>query len=220
MSKPLARYLLLEGNSDRQVVENLCIQHGLVVPQFVFPGGVNQLLDGIPDRINAPGLEEMGVVVDADANREARWQALRDRFQDRARLAELAYLDFPTAPPSSGWISEGVSQPRVGVWLMPDNQRSGILEDFVADLIPDTDSLLLKARTVLQELEAEGIHRYAEVSRPKALIHTWLAWQREPGRPMGQAIAHHDVSHDSPTARTFTTWLRRLFDPATPPQAV
>jgi len=213
MSKPLARYLLLEGNSDRQVVENLCRQHGLLAPHVEVPGGIDRLLAGIPDRINAPGLEVMGVVADADVNREARWQSLRDRFQDRAKLAELAYLDFPATPPADGWISGGDHQPRVGVWLMPDNQRAGILEDFVADLIPDTDALKLKASDVLRNLEAEGIHRYAEAGRPKALIYTWLAWQREPGRPMGLSIAHHDVPYDSTAAIAFIAWLRRLFDP-------
>ena len=220
MAKPLTRYLLLEGNSDKQVIENLCTRHGLATPQIEFPGGINQLLEGIPDRINAPGLEVLGIVVDADTNREARWQALRDRLQDRSKLAELAYLNFPLAPPPDGWISASEHQPRVGIWLMPDNQRAGILEDFVADMISDTDALLQKARAVLLELEADGIHRYTETNRPKALIYTWLAWQREPGRPMGQAVAHQDVPSDVPLARAFVAWLRRLFDPTPTPTAV
>ncbi|MFN8513683.1 MAG: DUF3226 domain-containing protein [Thermomicrobiales bacterium] len=213
MSKPLTRYLLVEGNSDKRVIESLCIRHGIETPQFPPVDGINQLLDGIPGRINSPGLEVMGIVVDADLNREARWQSLRDRFQDRTKLAELAYLDFPAMPSVNGWISEGKNQPRVGIWLMPDNQRTGILEDFVSDLIPDTDVLKLKAGAVLQELEAEGIHRYTEVSRPKAFIYTWLAWQREPGRPMGMSITHRDLPHDSPAALAFVDWLRRLFNP-------
>lgn len=220
MSKPVSRYLLLEGNSDQRVVENLCIRHGLEVPRIILPNGINRLLDGIPDRINAPGLEVMGIVVDADTSLEARWQALRDRLQDRDKLAELAYRDFPAAPVAEGWISQRVDLPRIGIWLMPDNRRIGILEDFVAVLIPATDPLLAKANMVLRDLEAEGVQRYAQASRSKALIYTWLAWQREPGRPMGQAIAHHDLRHDAPAALAFVAWLRRLFAPPPEPQAV
>src|SRR5688572_14109733 len=114
MPNPLVRYLLVEGNSDKRVIEALCSQHNFVPPPFDPIGGIDKLLDGIPSRVNEPGLEVMGIVVDADVNREARWQALRDRFQDRTKLAELVYLDFPTVPPMSDWISGGAHQPRVG----------------------------------------------------------------------------------------------------------
>ena len=198
------------------MIENLCNQHHMTPPRIEFPGpsgGINHLLDGIPDRIKAPGLEVLGIVVDADTNLDTRWQSLRDRLQNRDKLEEFAYEDLPPAPPATGWISQNPALPRIGIWLMPDNQRAGILEDFVVGLIPHNDALLLKARSVLLELEAERIHRYTEVNRPKALIYTWLAWQREPGRPMGQAVAHHAVPHDTPSAHAFVAWLRRLFDP-------
>ena len=93
---------------------------------------------------------------------------------------------------------------------MPDNQIPGMLEDFVASLIPREDALLAKAETVLQELEATGINRYSILQHPKALIHTWLAWQENPGMPMGQAITARVLSSSQPGAIAFIAWLGRL----------
>jgi hypothetical protein len=46
--------------------------------------------------------------------------------------------------------------------------------------------------------------------KPKARIHTWLAWQDEPGKPLGQAIsAHGTLTPDLPAANVFAGWLDR-----------
>lgn len=212
------RYLLVEGNSDLQLIRNLCARHGLPELAVEMPkrgGGITQLLESVPERINAPDLEALGIVMDADIDISARWQALRDRLQDREKLQDLVYRSFPAAPDAEGWVSSDAHSPRVGVWLMPDNLRSGMLEDFAVNLIPANDPLLAKADAVLHELEGEQLNRYTASERPKALIHTWLAWQREPGRPLGQAMAHQLLLHDAPLARAFVAWLRRLF--ALPP---
>jgi hypothetical protein len=45
----------------------------------------------------------------------------------------------------------------------------------------------------------------------KANIHTWLAWQEEPGKPMGQAITAKYLNPKSKQAELFVNWLRALF---------
>ena len=42
-------------------------------------------------------------------------------------------------------------------------------------------------------------------------MHTWLAWQSEPGKPYGQAISAKYLNTDLPMAKTFANWLRRTF---------
>ncbi|HST61263.1 MAG TPA: DUF3226 domain-containing protein, partial [Longimicrobium sp.] len=57
--------------------------------------------------------------------------------------------------------------------------------------------------------------RFSPVHRSKALIHTWLAWQEQPGSPMGQAIGKRDLDAQAPQAQRFVAWLQRLMvDPA------
>lgn len=215
MSQSPRKYLLVEGNSDLQFIENLCLKHGLAKPAIKMPvrgGGITQLIESVPDRVNEPQLSALGIVVDADTNIAARWQALGDRLQDKEKLQELVYTSFPSSPVIGGWVSSEFHSPKVGIGLMPDNIRPGMLEDFARDMIPAADQLLTKVDSILQEIEAEELHRYTKAERPKAFIHTWLAWQREPGRPLGQVIAHNALHHNTPLADTFVTWLRRLFD--------
>jgi hypothetical protein len=95
---------------------------------------------------------------------------------------------------------------------MPNNQLPGMLEDFVAHLIPPDDGLRPKAELVLQEIEEMGINCYTLVQRPKALIHTWLAWQSTPGMPMGQAITARVLKENSVIAFLFREWLEFLFE--------
>ena len=86
-----------------------------------------------------------------------------------------------------------------------------MLEDFIKFLIPQDDELLPIAEDVLtNNIEAKGLNRYKELHRPKALIHTWLAWQEEPGSPMGQAITKKYLQ-DTETCQLFVSWLKKIF---------
>lgn len=205
-------YLLVEGKEDQRVITHLCLRHGLPTFAIREPGedggasGIDELLAGITRRLREPHVRTLGIVVDADQDIAARWQALR------ARIAPFGYGSLPTAPDGAGWVSSEPGLIRVGIWMMPDNRLPGILEDFVAQLIPTGDALLGKAETTLREIEREGLRRYAAPQYPKALIHTWLAWQEVPGQPMGLAITARALSHDTPLAGAFVAWLRRLFE--------
>lgn len=45
----------------------------------------------------------------------------------------------------------------------------------------------------------------------KAVIHTYLAWQDEPDRPLGQAITKQALRPQTDIAVRFTDWLKALF---------
>lgn len=210
--KTKPRQLLVEGKNDRHVIWALCNQYQLPetfsveVPEEEGTEGIEALLAGLPARIDEPKLQTLGIVVDADRDLAARWQAVRDR------LAVSGYTDIPKSPPPEGWVYTSPDLPRVGVWLMPDNQLPGMLEDFVAHLMPPDDALRPKAEAILQEIERDCLNCYTLVHRPKALIHTWLAWQETPGMPMGQAITAQVLKYDCGIALAFVEWLQRLFE--------
>ena len=78
------------------------------------------------------------MVIDADTDVKARWQSLRDR------LINVGYQNVPTDPTPDGTILDPPAQtllPRVGIWIMPDNQTNGILEDFLRFLVPQEGTL-------------------------------------------------------------------------------
>ena len=207
-SKPKPKQLIVEGKNDQHVIWALCLRHNLpdnfsveVVPE----GGVDALLDGIPVRLKGSGIQTLGIVVDADVAAQSRWDAIM------SRLRASDYTDLPHTPDPHGSIIMQQDKPTVGIWIMPNNTIPGILEDFVAQLIPQDDQLRPKVEHALTEIEASRIHRYPIVARPKAFIHTWLAWQETPGQPMGLAITANTLRHNNELALAFVAWLSKLF---------
>lgn len=207
-----SQQLLVEGKNDRHVIWALCNYYQLPenfsveVPEGGTEG-IEALLDGLTFKLRQEKLQTLGIVVDADRDLGARWQSIRDR------LIASGYPEIPLLPPAQGWVY-APSDPflkRVGVWVMPNNQLPGMLEDFAALLIPEDDNLRPQAERILGEIEITKINRYSIVHRSKALIHTWLAWQEVPGMPMGQAITVQALRGDSAIARVFVEWLNRLF---------
>ncbi|TAN53782.1 MAG: hypothetical protein EPN21_00560 [Methylococcaceae bacterium] len=79
----------------------------------------------------------------------------------------------------------------------------------------DTIAIRLKANLdclgiVLEDLPANE-QRFPAQDRSKALLHTWLAWQKEPGKPPGQAIWARYFNADAPDALILMQWIRTLF---------
>ena len=82
---------------------------------------------------------------------------------------------------------------------MPDNQREGALEQFLEDLVDDNDPLLPIAARSTSEAAESGAE-FPEVDHRKAVLHSWLAWQKAPGLPYGAAIKAQFFRDNSPAA--------------------
>lgn len=205
--------LVVEGKDDLPVISALCKAYnlpngfGIEIANNTdeLEGGINELLNSLTVRIKMRGLQNLGVVIDADTDTISRWQSVC------GHLNKAGYVNLPDQPDKEGTIIQQEELPRFGVWIMPDNQLPGMLENFVAYLIPPNDLLAPKAKQIIGEIEGEGLNRYTQVHHPKAFIHTWLAWQDKPGRPMGQSITAHVLHPQQLLAQTFVSWLNRLF---------
>ncbi|MEX1363933.1 MAG: DUF3226 domain-containing protein [Nannocystaceae bacterium] len=61
-------------------------------------------------------------------------------------------------------------------------------------------------------LAAGGVYRrFVDAHRSKAVVHTWLAWQRDPGTPLGHATTMRYLDPSRTPAPQFRTWLVDLF---------
>lgn len=201
-------YLLVEGDDDEHVFYSL-LEHYKVPNQFKIENkkGVNRLIDELDAELDRSGLARLGIVVDADIDLKDRWISLRDK------LIKSGYRRVPIDPQQRGTIIQQDGQPNVGIWLMPDNKVPGILEDFVSFLRPQDDLLWPMAEDIVQKVKViEEDRRFRDVHESKARIHTWLAWQKEPGKPMGQAITARYLDADAPHAQQLIDWVRKLFD--------
>ena len=206
--------LLVEGDTDKRVIPYLMEANGIEWgPQgnpVVFIetyGNMEELLKRrvIENELKASGLRSLGVLVDADGGAKDRWDQIRNRYRDQ-------FDDLPGEIPEGGFNVIHPLGPRFGVWIMPDNRFSGMLENFLVRLIPD-DSRHLYELAERCVAEAKGIGApFKEVHTTKAGIHTWLAWQDEPGKQLHQAVHHRVLDPSKPESRPFVHWFRQVFD--------
>ena len=147
----------------------------------------------------------VGFVLDADEAASDRWREVSNR------IANLG-LSLPNQIPSDGYVdTSSASRARVGVWLMPDNRRSGEVEAFLRDLVASNDPLLPIATQSTSSAKQAGA-LFPDNKSEKAIVRAWLAWQEEPGLPYGLAVSKHYFLHDSTLALAFVDWFQRVFE--------
>lgn len=156
----------------------------------------------------AKSIRNLGIVVDADNDVEARWQSFLDILKESGKYdvnsTKLSHAGTIVVPKDS-------SAPTIGLWIMPNNKDVGMLEDFLLSLVPNDDPLLDKAEQTLTELEEANIQKYKSVHRAKAKAHTYISWQENPAWTLGEAIKSKVFNSESEYAQSFIEWLKRLF---------
>jgi hypothetical protein len=195
--------LLVEGKNDHHLIKNLLAVHKIENLTIRPKNGLDLLCSDLPTELKASELLSLGVVVDSDQTPSSRWDSLRHA------LSAAGYTNVPPAPDQIGTIVQQADYPRVGIWLMPDNRTTGKLEDFVRMLVPSNDQLWIRAEQCVESIP-NSLRRFRPVDLPKVYVHTWLAWQEEPGYPMGAAVTRKYLDCDSPQAQAFVNWVRRL----------
>lgn len=195
MSKIYKNKLLVEGRDDQYVMQSLLRRHGIscVIPDrrkgtsieentisIEQLGGFENLRKQLFRKLKVERhLERVGIIVDADdpddpsVNISNRWQSLKGVLDS---FDSVSLPDDPSPEGTIGTIQrkDGTSVV-VGIWLMPDNQSPGTLEDFVKLLVPaDRTSLWARAEGCVDEIpDVERLFR--AIDTPKAYLHTWLA---------------------------------------------
>ena len=133
---PPRRVLLVEGVDDKHVVWHLR-EHHQDVPSFEIldKDGFPNLKSAIGPEIKVSGRTALGILADAN-------QSPTDRWREIAHQVQKAGVEPPAQMAQTGAIVG--NRPRVGIWLMPDNNSVGQLEDFIERLMPRRRSRLAK----------------------------------------------------------------------------
>lgn len=158
------------------------------------------MLDAISLEIKTPSRKAIGILVDANNDIDARWNDVTNRLRK-------ANIQAPPSPQSTGTIIDG--QPRVGIWLIPDNASTGELEDFVMQMIPEGDPIWPRSKRYIGEIP-QADRKFREDKARRAELYAWLAARENP-RQMGSAIGSHDLNVDGDLCRNFLAWLKALF---------
>ena len=98
--------------------------------------------------------------------------------------------------------------------MMPDNRSPGALEDFLQTMISDGDPLWPESESYVSRI-TEIKQRFVASKQLRAVIHSWLAVQRDPRQP-GEAIRFRWLNPETELAVQFRQWLQNLFDPPAP----
>lgn len=201
--------LIFEGSDDKHVVMNLLFNHEhngeRLCEHFAekVKDGVDHLIDTLNEELKATDLGCLGVILDADTDLAKQWARVT------RVLDEHGCRQVPAAPSTNGTIVETTDKKKIGIWVMPDNKGVGALEDFVGKLIADGDVLWPKAQSDVNGIRHED-RRFKETYLSKAYVHTWLAWQEEPGTRMGETFKKKYLDPNHPQANVFVNWIRRL----------
>ena len=204
--------LLVEGEDDKHVVRHLCNRSEKDWKFEIIPGdGWENLRGTIGAQIRASGRKVIGIIVDADDDVDARWCAVA------RRLEQAGLVDVPSEPVPDGTIIPSQKRiPRIGIWMMPDNELPGELEDFIARMIPRDDAIWPLSQKYIDCIP-EAERKFKSKKKRRAQVHAWLATRAKP-RPMGTAITAQDLQMEA-NSQKLIDWLQRLFgssDPVAP----
>lgn len=192
------RLFLLEGKTDEIIVsavmETLRIQN----VQFEVCSGIRNLLNDLPALIKESDMRSIGIIVDANESLETRWESIRDKL-----IRSDLEIELPKTPCHCGTVQEFGDQV-IGIWVMPDNQKSGVLEDFFAELIPKDDVWELACDFVERAMD-KGI----PVNESKSKVYAWLSIVA-PGMQMGTAFKANKIEFDTTNYKNFENWIKAL----------
>lgn len=222
--------LFVEGDDDLHVISHICRildipeTFGIKIPEnkdiiqfdvededtaFEEKGGINNVLKAAESAlIDSDFFQKVGIVIDADLNLFSQWQKIS------SILKRAEYKNLPKLPEPNGTIIKQEFLPTFGVWIMPDNViERGFLETFLIYLVPDPENNKTwhHAKNSVAGLEEKPFIKENADHTEKAEIHTYLAWQKEPGKPFGQAITAKYLQAENPKCEKFVEWLKRLF---------
>ncbi len=198
------KQLLVEGNDDRHVMLALCKQFNIPKNfEIIDCNGIDNLLMQIPVRLKQSDVKSLGIIVDADTHIKQRWNDLQSIFSKQG-------INFPKDIPKGGLVYHA-NDITIGIWIMPNNSLNGTLEDFISFLVPQGDKLWTVAKQVVDEIETKQLNRYIPTHQSKALIHSWLSWQEDPGTPLGLAITKKFLTTQDMNCLKLMEWLVETF---------
>jgi len=173
-----------------------------------FPKLINLLMK----RMNTNQIHHLGIVADADyvsgGGFEQRWQQLT------ASLATFGYR-IPSNPPKLpylGSIFHHSDLSSVGLWLMPNHEKNGMLEDLIFKTIKKAEDQKKLLNTAISCVDNLPIQLFSTYHNTKAIIYSWLSWQKRPGQTLDVTVNGNLIDLESKEMQGFINWLYKVFE--------
>lgn len=229
MSKKI---LLVEGNNDRAFFKAFCKRLGLTeveIPDIAIltpkdigaqRNGWTNLIDHLPTeikRLRSGDIDKLAIVIDADFEPDnnggvtSRRSLVANKINNFLQEQNYGLYEVSEQPNYlKGDIFKHTNGlPDIGLWIMPDHQNDGMIENFVEQMIStDTEqqSLLAHIDISINNLPTK---LFKDIHWSKARIYTWRAWQKEPGIRLPDALYENLLTIEAAT--NFSNWLVSIF---------
>lgn len=198
--------VLVEGKTDEFLIGILLREFGINQPTLTGCGGKKEAVRDFEELVKGTG-DFAGIIVDADTSAANLWNSIRSRLlrSDLRFEGHRNSDDIPFSLQKKGLILN--TRPRIGVWIMPNNEGEGEVEDFIIDLISSNDKIW--------KLADEYIEKVCSVDstmkkKSKAKLNSWLA-ACDPNRQPGAALDVKRLNRNSENWKNFESWAKRLF---------
>ena len=199
------RLLLVEGR-DEELFFRALLRHGLgrkpAPHQIIAVGGRDKFrkgLSGLAPHIQTFPVEWLGVVRDADENAEGALQSVSDA---------LDAAGFPKPVHHAAFVG---TQPRVGVFVMPDGKNRGALEALCRQSVraEPVGGCVNEYLDCLRDRGRWGTGRNT-AQRDKAFVHAFLASGEDPVARTGEAARDGIWNFEHSAFKPVTDFLSRL----------
>ena len=214
------KILLVEGETDTGIFEEICKNLSLGTTVLVAPpkvlGGTHNSKEGVKNLLKTllPQLEDgqishIAAVVDADYGQHGGGY-----LRTLASLAEIVgcsgFVLEENNPTKCGLCfknSDGLAD--FGLWIMPNNQQEGMLEDWIKSCVSETEQALFQQ--AIQAVHQIATPKFKPHLYSKAEVATWLAWQKEPGHGLYYLITESLLNRQHHLFVELEQWLIKVF---------
>ena len=194
------RVLLVEGTDEANLIGAMLQSWNIGHVQIIEVGGKEKIrtnLEIVLADARAMGIElsSVGVLRDADAHATRAYQSVTDALRS---------LNLPV-PNSHGAFTRG--SPSVGVFILPDGNSPGAVEDLCWKAVEDTPAGKC-SEFYLECLEESGALASKNVA--KTLAHAYLAAQNDPSSRVGEGALKGYWPFDHPVFKPLREFVRQL----------
>lgn len=215
--------LIVEGEADRGFFTEVCKESKLTVDvkvgaakdfggrrnskQAVFNLLSNSILRQLDDADAA--IKRAAIVVDADSAADGGLGFASTLHRVSELLVSKGYSAAEALPSGGYQFQHPDGLMPFGLWIMPDNQNDGMLENWISQCVSaDQQQLFSHAATTVSGLQNP---LFSNTRRTKADVATWLAWQRKPGEGLYTCITNDLLDNNAALYSGLVTWLRTIF---------
>jgi len=216
------KVLLVEGDSDKSFFEKICKNLSLGTSVQVAPPkdlggmrnskeGVFNLLATLLSQLDDGTFTHIAAIVDSDYIKYGQgYQKTIERIS--TILDPLGFTLKESESTQNGLCfkhSDGLAD--FGLWIMPDNQNEGMLEDWIKSCIKEDESPLFQ-----QASDAVGSlsdPKFKDHLAAKAEVATWLAWQEKPGHGLYAVLKDDLLDNTRPLFQDMEQWLKAIYLP-------